>query len=64
MSGKQPLVWLCKDGVHLATEGFADELSVPDTPSMKNLDAEYIDEGGRFFARPVYVKTHKLETAT
>jgi len=42
-AGEQPLMWLTKDGVHLATEGFADELSVPDTPSMKNLYAEYTE---------------------
>ena len=29
----------------------------------KDLHAEYIEKGGRFFARPICVKTHGLESA-
>jgi predicted peroxiredoxin len=63
-AGKQVVMWLTKDGVHLATDRYADTVSVPDAPSIKDLHAEYIDKGGRFFACPVCVKTHKLEDAT
>ncbi|MBW3620527.1 MAG: DsrE family protein [Actinobacteria bacterium] len=63
-AGKQALMWLTKDGVHLATEGYADEVNVPDAPSIADLHAEYIEKGGRFYACPVCVKTHGLQDAT
>ena len=62
-AGKQALMWLTKDGVHLATKGFADGIVVPDAPSVAELHAEYIERGGRFYACPVCVKTHHLEDA-
>jgi predicted peroxiredoxin len=62
-AGKQAVMWLTKDGVHLATKGYSDDIVVPGAPSIKALHAEYIDKGGRFFACPVCVKTHGLEAA-
>ena len=62
-AGKQALMWLTKDGVHLATKGFAEGLVVPDAPSIADLHAECIERGGRFYACPVCVKTHHLEDA-
>jgi len=62
-AGKQALMWLTKDGVHVATKGYADEIVVPGAPSIKDLHAEYIEKGGRFFACPICVKTHGLESA-
>ena len=62
-AGKQVVMWLTKDGVHVATEGYADQLSVPGAPSIKDLHTEYVEKGGRFFACPVCVKTHNLESA-
>ena len=49
-AGKQALMWLTKDGVQLATKGYSDDIVVPGAPSIKDLHAEYIDKGGRFFA--------------
>jgi predicted peroxiredoxin len=63
-AGKEALMWLTKDGIYLATDGYSDGLSVPDAPSIKELHAEYVAKGGRFFACPVCVKTRKLESAT
>ncbi len=63
-AGKESVMWLTKDGVLVATEGYSDDVSVPDAPSIKDLHAEYVDKGGRFFACPVCVKTRKLESAT
>ncbi len=63
-AGKQVVMFLTKDGVFLATDGYSDGLSVPDAPSIKDLHAEYVESGGRFFACPVCVKTRKLEGAT
>ena len=62
-AGKQALMWLTKDGIHVATDGFADSVSVPGAPSIKDLHDEYVEKGGRFFACPVCVKTRGLESA-
>ena len=63
-AGKQALMWLTKDGVRFATEGFAGTVEVPDAPSIAELHAEFVDRGGRFFACPVCVRTRGLEGAT
>jgi len=63
-AGKEVVMWLTKDGVHIATEGYSDQLSVPNAPSIADLHAEYIEKGGRFFACPVCVKTRQLEEAS
>ena len=62
-AGKQALMWLTKDGVFIATDGYADAIVVPGAPSLKDLHAEYIEKGGRFYACPVCVKTRSLEEA-
>jgi predicted peroxiredoxin len=62
--GKQVLFWLTKDGVHVATEGFAARVDVPDAPDVAELHREYVDSGGRFYACPVCVKTRRLTDAT
>jgi predicted peroxiredoxin len=63
-AGKEVVMWLTKDGVYLATEGYSRQLSVPDAPSIRDLHAEYVERSGRFFACPVCVKTRHLESAT
>lgn len=62
-AGKQVLMWLTKDGVHVATKGYAERISVPNAPSVAALHEEYVERGGRFYACPVCVKTHHLEDA-
>jgi predicted peroxiredoxin len=62
-AGKQALMWLTKDGIHIGTNGYSDEIVVPGAPSIKDLHAEYVENGGRFFACPVCVKTRGLESA-
>ena len=62
-AGKQALMWLTKDGVHIATVGYADGITVPGAPSINDLHAEYIERGGRFYACPVCVKSRGLENA-
>jgi predicted peroxiredoxin len=57
---KQVVMWLTKDGVHVATPGFAAQVQVPDAPSVDALHKEYVERGGRFFACPVCVKTRNL----
>lgn len=61
---KQVLLWLTKDGVHVATEGFAAQVNVPDAPVVADLHEEYVRSGGRFYACPVCVKTRGVQDAT
>jgi predicted peroxiredoxin len=60
---KQVVMWLTKDGVHVATPGLAAQVEVPGAPSVPELHKEYVERGGRFFACPVCVKTRNLEGA-
>ena len=60
---QQVVMWLTKDGVHLATSGYTANIEVPGAPSVLELHKEYVERGGRFFACPVCVKTHGLEDA-
>ena len=57
-------MWLTKDGIYIASEGYVDGLSVPNAPSIKELHTEYVEKGGRFFACPVCVKTRGLDEST
>jgi predicted peroxiredoxin len=63
-AGKRALMWLTKDGVFVATEGFADTVEVPNAPAVADLHAEYVERGGMFYACPVCVKTRGLEDAS
>ncbi len=63
-AGKEALMWLTKDGVRVATDGFAATVSVPNAPSIADLHTEYVEKGGRFFACPVCVKVRGMEDAT
>lgn len=63
-AGKEALMWLTKDGVKVAAEGFAGTVSVPNAPSIADLHAEFVEKGGRFYACPVCVKTRGMEGAT
>lgn len=62
-AGKQALMWLTKDGVRVATEGFAATVAVPNAPSVADLHAEYVQKGGRFFVCPVCVKVRSMDDA-
>lgn len=62
-AGKQAVMFLTKDGVHIATPGFAGTIDVPGAPSVAALHEEYVTKGGRFFACPVCVKTRNLQDA-
>lgn len=62
-AGKQALLWLTKDAVAVATDGFVDKLEVPGAPAVADLHAEYVERGGRLYACPVCVKTRDLGEA-
>ena len=62
-AGKQALMWLTKDGIKVATDGFAATVNVPNAPPIADLHTEYVEKGGRFYACPVCVKTRGMEDA-
>jgi predicted peroxiredoxin len=62
-AGKQAVMFLTKDGIYVATPGFAKTVDVPGAPSVPALHDEYVDKGGRFFACPVCVKTRNMQEA-
>jgi predicted peroxiredoxin len=62
-AGKQAVMFLTKDAVHVATKGFADTIVIADAPAVPALHDEYVAAGGRFFACPVCVKTRKMQDA-
>jgi predicted peroxiredoxin len=62
-AGKEALMFLTKDAIHLATKGNAATIHVADAPSIAALHDEYEAKGGRFYACPVCVKTRKLQDA-
>lgn len=59
-AGKESVMWLTKEGVTVAVDGFAESVEVPGAPSIVDLHAEYVERGGRFFACPVCVKLRDL----
>ena len=62
-AGKQAVMFLTKDAIHVATPGFAGTIDVPGAPSVAALHEEYATKGGRFFACPVCVKTRNMQDA-
>jgi uncharacterized protein len=62
-AGKQSVMFLTKDGIHVATPGYAEKIDVPGAPSVAALHEEYVNGGGRFFACPVCVKTRGMQDA-
>lgn len=63
-AGKEVVMWLTKDGIDVAIEGFADKIVVPGAPSVADLHDEYVSSGGRFFACPVCVKLRDKQDAS
>src|SRR4051794_2286282 len=62
-AGKEALMFLTKDAVHVATPGFAATIDVAGAPSIAALHEEYTASGGRFFACPVCVKVRGMQDA-
>jgi predicted peroxiredoxin len=62
-AGKQALMFLTKDAIHVATPGFAGTIDVPGAPSVADLHDEYVAKGGRFMVCPVCVKTRSMQDA-
>lgn len=61
--GKDVVMWLTKDAVHLAEPHFASKIHVPDAPAIDALHDEFVERGGRLFACPICVKSRGLDGA-
>jgi len=62
-AGKEALMFLTKDAIHVATEGFAATIEVPGAPSIAALHDEYAAGGGRMYVCPVCVKVRSMQDA-
>jgi predicted peroxiredoxin len=62
-AGKQAVMFLTKDAIHIATPGFADTIVIPDAPSIAELHDEYLAKGGRMIACPVCVRVRGMQDA-
>jgi predicted peroxiredoxin len=62
-AGKEAVMFLTKDAVHVATPGFAETVEVPGAPSTAELHKEYVAKGGRFIACPVCVRVRGMQDA-
>ena len=62
-AGKEALMFLTKDAIHVDTEGFAATIDVPGAPSIAALHGEYAAGGGRMYVCPVCVKVRDMQDA-
>jgi predicted peroxiredoxin len=62
-AGKQAVMFLTKDAIHVATPGFAETIAIPGAPSVSELHEEYLARGGRLIACPVCVRVRGMQDA-
>ncbi len=60
-AGKRAVLWLTKDAVNVATEGYVDDISIEGAPSTSDLLAEFVERGGRMYACPVCIKLRGID---
>ena len=63
-AGKEAVMFLTKDAIHVATPGFVKTVEVPDgAPAIADLHDEYLAKGGRLIACPVCVRVRGMMDA-
>jgi predicted peroxiredoxin len=63
-AGKEAVMFLTKEAIHVATPGFVKTIGLPDgTPALPDLHAEFLDKGGRLIACPVCVRVRGMQDA-
>jgi uncharacterized protein len=62
-AGKEAVIFLTKDGINVAKDGFAETIEIEGAPSIVDLHDEYVNSGGRFFICPVCVKVRNEQAA-
>ena len=63
-AGKQTAMWLTKEGINIAIDGFAETIDVQGAPDIGELHQEYVNTGGQFFVCPVCAKLRGEQEAT
>ena len=63
-AGKEAVLFLTKDAIHVATPGFVGTIDMPaGTPSLPELHEEFLAKGGRLIACPVCVRVRGMMDA-
>jgi predicted peroxiredoxin len=62
-AGKEAVMFLTKDAIHVATPNFVKSIDIPGAPSVAELHAEYLERGGRLIACPVCVRVRGMQEA-
>lgn len=63
-AGKEAVMFLTKDAIHVATPGFVKTIDLPGgTPSLGDLHEEFLAKGGRLIACPVCVRVRGMQDA-
>ena len=61
--GKEVVMWLTSDGVHLGLRGYTDGIRTDKDPPGDRLHAQFIEKGGRFYVCPICFKERSLDEA-
>jgi predicted peroxiredoxin len=59
--GKDVVLWLTSDGVHLAVRGYVDPIRADQDPPVKRVHDQFIEKGGRFYVCPICFKERNLD---
>ncbi len=63
-AGKEAVMFLTKDAIHVATPGHVKTIEVPaGAPQIADLHEEYLAKGGRLIACPVCVRVRGMQDA-
>jgi predicted peroxiredoxin len=60
-SGRPTLMFLTKEAVRLALDGFPSGVACDGCPSLESLVARYLDAGGAFLVCPICFNARKLD---
>jgi predicted peroxiredoxin len=61
--GRQTLMFLTKEAVRLATEGFAQAVACDGCPPLADLAGRYARAGGRFLVCPICMQARNVDPA-
>jgi predicted peroxiredoxin len=61
--GRQTLMFLTKEAVRLATEGFARAVACDGCPPLADLAERYAKAGGRFLVCPVCMQSRNIDSS-
>jgi len=59
--GKEVVMWLTGDGVHLALDGYVAPIRTGQEPPVQRVHEQFIEKGGRFYVCPVCFNDRQLD---